>query len=144
MHEAAAWLIARGQKLWDLSELRPEEAVACAKAGQLVVGCRDGAIAAAMFLWKEDPEAWPHAAPGEALYVHKLAVTRTEAGRGWSERLLSWAGEEARRAGRPFVRLDSELRPRVLALYERAGFLRIDREPFMIGPHPVVRFERRV
>jgi GNAT superfamily N-acetyltransferase len=145
MREAAEWLIARGDKLWDLSELSDDEAIARAVTRELVIGLDGGgAVAASMYLWREDRQAWPGSKPGEALYVHKLAVRREEAGRGWSERLLFWAGDEARRLKRPFLRLDSELRPRVITLYEKAGFVRIDREPFLLGPHAIVRFERKV
>jgi GNAT superfamily N-acetyltransferase len=87
---------------------------------------------------------WPDAAPGSAFYVHRLAVRRSHAGAGWSQRLLDWAADEVRRNGRNFVRLDSEVRPRLLRLYEEAGFRRVDAEPFDTGRHQIIRFERPV
>jgi GNAT superfamily N-acetyltransferase len=80
----------------------------------------------------------------EALYVHRLAVLRSEAGKGWSRRLLDWSAQEARRRGRSYLRLDTELRPKLIALYESAGFVRVDKEPISVGTHRVVRFERPV
>ena len=87
---------------------------------------------------------WPNAMPGEALYVHRLAVRRAHAGTGLARCLLDWSADEARRHGCRFLRLDTELRPRLLALYEAAAFFRYDREPVVVGGHCVVRFQRTV
>jgi len=96
-----------------------------------------------MFLQGEDKAYWPEAPAGSAYYVHRLAVRRAAAGRGWPQRMLDWAAQRARADGRNYVRLDTELRPRLLQLYEANGFVRYDAEPIQVGPHLVVRFERR-
>ncbi|HEY1709069.1 MAG TPA: GNAT family N-acetyltransferase [Rhizomicrobium sp.] len=142
--EAAAWLIAGGRKLWDPDEIALANIELRAAAGELVLVFEGAEPVACMFLQAEDRMHWPDAMPGDAFYVHRLAVRRNHAGTGWSQRLLDWAAEEARRNGRNFVRLDSEDRPRLLRLYEDAGFRRVDAEPFDTGRHLVIRFERRV
>jgi hypothetical protein len=58
--------------------------------------------------------------------------------------MLDWAASEARRMGRPFIRLDTEMRPALLSLYENAGFRRVDPSTIKVGIHNVVRFERAV
>jgi len=96
-----------------------------------------------MYLQHEDTLYWPNAAPGSAYYVHRLAARRAQTGQGWSRRLLDWAADKARHDGRNFLRLDTEIRPRLLQHYEACGFVRFDSEPIQVGPHRVLRFERR-
>lgn len=144
MREAARWLEARGDKLWDANELRDEDIALRARRGELVIGSDDEVAVACFYLQNEDRVFWPLDDPGEALYVHRLAVRRGHAGRGWCGRLLDWAAGEARDRGCAWLRLDTELRPRLISLYELSGFARVDVVPIVLGGHRVIRFERRV
>jgi GNAT superfamily N-acetyltransferase len=144
LRQAAQWLVASGRRLWDENEIRATDVAERAAQGELVLGIDDGRAVACLYLQVEDDAFWPEARVHEALYVHRLAVLRSEAGKGWSRRLLDWAAAEARRRGHVCVRLDTELRPKLLALYESNGFVRVDDEPIKIHTHLVVRFERRV
>ena len=62
-------------------------------------------------------------ADDEALYVHRLVVKRSHAGRGIGEQLLVWAAELAAGAGRSVLRGDcmTENTP-VRHYYETLGF----------------------
>lgn len=144
LREVAQWLAERGDALWDASELTADEARLRAANGELVIAFARGEAIGCLYLQREDPELWADDAPGEALYVHRLAVIRSHAGQGLSRALLDWACNEARTRGARFVRLDTELRPRLMAHYESAGFVRVDAEPLRLREHRVVRFERRV
>ena len=144
IREAADWLIAKGEPLWGENEIRLDDLIQVARAGELVAGRIDGALAASMYLHNEDALFWPGKRAGEAFYIHRLAVARRFAGRGLSQAMLVWAEGEARRNGRPFLRLDCEPRPKLLSLYANAGFTRIDLEPVEITGHFVVRHEKRV
>jgi GNAT superfamily N-acetyltransferase len=140
----AGWLAGSGRTLWDPDELSETDIAKRARAGELVLVFDGETAVACMYLQESDAPYWPEARDGEALYVHRLAVRRSHGGRGVSRLLLEWAASEARRMGRPFVRLDTEMRPALLALYENAGFRRVDPAPIKIGTHIVVRFERIV
>jgi GNAT superfamily N-acetyltransferase len=140
--EAARWLIDRGEPLWGDEETSGEELERVARAGELVVARSHADLCACMYLHNEDRVFWPDVPPGEALYLHRLAVARHYAGRGVSLTMLDWAAREARRTGRDFLRLDCEPRPKLLALYQRAGFVPIDAGPIQVGRHFVVRHER--
>jgi GNAT superfamily N-acetyltransferase len=96
-----------------------------------------------MYLHNEDPIFWPNAIAGEALYIHRLAVARRFAGRRFSHAMLDWAAREAMSAGRDFLRLDCEPRPKLLSLYRDAGFLAVDARPIQVGVHFVVRHQKR-
>ncbi len=144
LREAAQWLDEGGRKLWDASEFTAADIAERAARGELVLGFDGAEAVACLYLQTDDDAFWPAANVHEALYVHRLAVKRAHAGKGWSRRLLDWAACEARRRGYLFVRLDTELRPKLIALYERSGFVRVDDEPIMVAGHRVVRFQRAV
>ena len=144
IHEAARWLVDKGEPLWGPNELAYDELLRVARAGELVTGRVSGQLAACMYLHNEDELFWPGKAPGEAFYIHRLAVARAFAGRGFSQAMLAWAAREARRRDRPYLRLDCEPRPKLLALYADAGFVRIDAEPITVIGHRVVRHEKRI
>ncbi|WP_169979617.1 N-acetyltransferase [Microbispora sp. H10836] len=71
-----------------------------------------------------DPEFWtPGDRPGDALYVHKLAVSRAYSGQGLGEALLDWAALRAAVHGRPYLRLDcAKDNAGLQSYYRRAGF----------------------
>jgi GNAT superfamily N-acetyltransferase len=140
----ADWLIKKGEPLWGPNETSLDELMGVTQAGELIVGRVAGEIATCMYLHDEDRLFWPQVQPGEAFYIHRLAVARDFAGRGYAHAMLDWAAHEARRRGRPFLRLDCEPRAKLLALYASAGYSRVDPKPIQVGEHFVVRHERRV
>jgi GNAT superfamily N-acetyltransferase len=142
IHEAADWLIAKGAALWGPNETSHEELVRVARDGELVTGRVAGELAACMYLHGEDTLFWPQARPGEAFYIHRLAVARKYAGRGFAQTMLRWAETETTARGRLYLRLDCEPREKLLALYASAGFTRIDPQPIRVGEHFVVRHEK--
>ena len=144
IREAADWLIAKGEPLWGSNETSYDELVRVARASELITGRVDGALAACMYLHGEDTLFWPQDKPGEAFYIHRLAVARKHAGQGLSHRMLTWAAEETHAKGRPYLRLDCEPRGKLLALYRNCGFARIDAAPIQVGEHFVVRHEKSV
>jgi GNAT superfamily N-acetyltransferase len=138
--EAGAWLEARGEHLWDLRQLTPS-ALATEVANELYVlaFARDEAVGALRFTL-EDALYWPEAIPGEAAYVHKLAVRRAWAGGKASSAMLAWTASEARRLGRAYVRLDCRAERRKLrAIYESFGFRY--HSDHRVGPNLVARYE---
>ena len=144
IREAADWLIAKGEPLWGPNETASEELTRVARDRELVIGRIDGVPATCMYLHGEDRLFWPHAAPGEAFYVHRLAVARRFAGRGFAHAMLAWAEHEVRAHGRLYLRLDCEPRAKLLALYRGAGFVPIDPKPIQVGPHFVVRHQKSI
>ena len=142
--DVCTWLESIGQPLWSPDQLGEARAREWAKAGELVVGLSNDAIVACMTLIDIDPVIWPDEIQGAALYVHKLAVTRTQAGKGWSQAMLDWAATAAAARGIGALRLDCAPRPELLRLYADCGFTRLDSEPQFIGGYHIVRFERRI
>ncbi|MFD8676321.1 GNAT family N-acetyltransferase [Streptomyces seoulensis] len=106
--EAAAWVGALGIDQWS----RPYPAdrlLATIEAGTVFM-VRDGEATAATITLTPDAEEglWTDAELSEpSLFVNKLTVARTHAGRNIGGRLLDWAGDRAYRASAQWLRLDA-------------------------------------
>jgi GNAT superfamily N-acetyltransferase len=123
LHEAAQWLEQRGMALWRDSELAPDRIREEVEAGLFHVAEADGIIGGVIMFQLEDPEFWPDAVPGEAAYLHRLAVRRRFAGGQVSSLLLDWSREKTQRLGRKYLRMDTETpRFKLREMYERYGF----------------------
>lgn len=124
LEEAHAWLCSRGEPLWNHADLLPVAIEKDVAAGQYVlVPWKTGAVATAR-VTLSDPLFWPDAALGEAVYLHRLAVRRSHAGRGVAAVVLDWCRAYARASGCAFLRLDCDAkRPRLRRVYEGSGFV---------------------
>lgn len=121
--EAAAWLIGRGEKLWEPEWLTPEKLRPVAERGELYLAWLEGEPVGTITLQWEDEPFWPDVPAGESAFFHKLAVRRGVAGHGVSRALVGWALEQARAAGKRYLRMDCAAeRPKLRAFYESLGF----------------------
>jgi GNAT superfamily N-acetyltransferase len=138
--EAAKWVDALGEVMWDTGELSPERIAAETAAGQFVLAIVDGQPAGAIRFQLEDTLFWPDLPPGDSAFVHRLVVRRRYKGQGISTALLQWAVDHARALGRTHLRLDCDKsRPKLRALYEAFGF---QFHSFrQVGPYDVARYE---
>jgi len=141
LQEAADWLVARGQPMWDAEDCSAEALARAVEAGELYLARVDGEPVGAMLLQWEDPQFWPDVPAGQSAFIHRLAVNRSVAGKGVSRALLAWAERAARRAGRRYLRLDCDpARPRLCAFYESAGFVR--HSVTEVDSYPVARYQK--
>jgi GNAT superfamily N-acetyltransferase len=140
LQEAADWLEQRGQTLWRNSELQAHRIEAEVQQGLYFLAEAPGTALGTIRFQLEDPDFWPDVPPGEAAYVHRLAVRRSAAGGQVSTALMRWAVHRTRTLGLRFLRLDTEAsRLRLRALYEDFGFRHhSDRQ---CGPYYVARYE---
>ncbi|THA81394.1 GNAT family N-acetyltransferase [Streptomyces sp. A0592] len=106
--EAAAWLAKLGSDQWS----RPYPAdrlLATIEAGTVFM-VRDGETTAATITLTSEAEGglWSSEELSEpSLFVNKLTVARTHAGRNLGGRLLDWAGDRACRSEASWLRLDA-------------------------------------
>ena len=139
--EAAQWVDAMGEVMWDVGELAPERIVAETAAGQFYLALADGEPAGAIRFQLEDQLFWPDLPDDRtSAFVHRLVVRRRFKGQGISTALLGWAVDHARALGRSYLRLDCDKsRPKLMALYEGLGF---QFHSFrQVGPYYVARYE---
>ena len=129
LQATATQLQARGRTLWPPDRLTPQHlqrhyppggwhvAWTGAAATREAVGC--------FCLLTSDPPFWPDDPPGEALYLHKLAVHPSAQGQGLAHTLLREAARVTALAGRPWLKLDTDAaRPALHHLYDSFGFER--------------------
>jgi GNAT superfamily N-acetyltransferase len=142
LQSVATWLDMAGPgKLWPASSFHLADIEELTRqSGVVVVEC-DNEVAASAYVQAKDELFWPEAVPGEALYVHKLVVGRSFGGHGLSKVLLDWIAELGRSQGCRFVRLDCPPRPKLLEVYDRAGFSRVG-ETVEVQDFVVARLQR--
>jgi GNAT superfamily N-acetyltransferase len=139
--EAARWVDALGEVMWETGELAPERIAAEVASGQFYVATVGGDPAGVIRFQLEDSLFWPDLpAVHTSAFVHRLAVSRRYKGQGVSTALLRWAVDHARELGRSHLRLDCDYsRPKLRALYESFGF---QFHSFrQVGPYYVARYE---
>jgi GNAT superfamily N-acetyltransferase len=138
--EAAQWVDALGEVMWETGELKTERIVAEIADGQFHLAIADGEPAGVIRFQLEDRLFWPDLPEDHtSAFLHRLVVKRRYKGQGISTALLQWAVDHARELGRSHLRLDcDESRPRLMALYERFGF---QFHSFrQVGPYDVARY----
>ena len=134
---------ARGEALWPPSALSAEALARQYLPEGFRLGWLDTRAAATMILLSTDPDFWPDAAPGEALYLHKLGVRPEFQGRALARRMLEAALSEAGSGGCSFLRLDTAWdRPKLRAIYDAFGFEERGRRT--VHGYDVVLYELRI
>ena len=138
--ETARWVDALGEVMWEDDELAPEHIAAEVAAGQFYVAMAGTEPAGIIRFQLTDTLFWPDLPDDDrSAFVHRLAVRRRFKGQGVSTALLGWAVGRARSLGRSYLRLDCDKsRPKLMALYERFGFIRHDFR--RVGPYHVARY----
>lgn len=122
LNDAAAWLIERGIEQWQPGQWRSERIAASISREETYLMWSDRAAVATVSLEWRDERMWPDA-PGDAGYVHRLAVARAEHGKEIGGMLLTWAEWQIANRQRRFVRLDCACdNPALRRYYEHAGY----------------------
>lgn len=141
---AASWLVDRGIRQWEPGEVGVEQVRAQAEAGEWFVHRPDDEIHGALRLLWSDPEVWGERT-NDAAYIHGLVIDRRFAGDGLGGRLLDWAEQRARDAGRSVVRLDCvETNLRLRRYYRDRGFAEVGRRDFGDTWWPVTLLEKPI
>ena len=144
LQAAAVWSARFGEQVWQASAFTLRQQEESARRGELIGGYDDGVLSACMVLQDRDALFWPDDPPGEALYVHKVAVGREAAGSGWLDALIEHAEERAVRTGAIFLRLDTLPRERMIGLYVALGFDVVDHDARRFAEGWRVRLEKRL
>jgi ribosomal protein S18 acetylase RimI-like enzyme len=141
LDEATAFVATFGFDQWQVPFPRDELQQRVRRRELYLVEVDHEPAATFTLLW-DDPFFWGERPP-DAVYLHKLAVRRSFAGRRLGERIVEWVDATAAAAGRAFVRLDTQRDdPGIRNYYERLGFeYRGERRH---PRFPAVLYERRV
>lgn len=140
--EAAGWLSRLGSDQW--SRPYPADRLLATIESGAVFMVRDGEATVATITLTPDPEEglWTEQELSEpSLFINKLTVARTHAGRNLGGRLLDWAGDRAFQASAKWLRLDAWTTNEALQRYYlRQGFehVRTVREGIAVNGGPRV------
>ena len=122
LEEAARWLASRGIRQWGPGTHSRGLLASRIGRGEVYLFVLGGRAVGTMVLQWSDEEAWGDV-PGDAGYVHGLAIRRDQAGRGMGRELLRWAEARVADAGAAYLRLDCAAENRALNdYYAGAGF----------------------
>jgi GNAT superfamily N-acetyltransferase len=106
--ESAAWLKNRGVDQWQYPVRTAAIASAIDDETVWLLDDDIGPVATVTLDTDADEMLWlPADEPQNALYLHRLVVARRAAGQTLGDRILDWAGAEAARRGRRWLRLDA-------------------------------------
>jgi GNAT superfamily N-acetyltransferase len=141
---ASAWSTSKSSFTWQPVDIGCEALAVYSDKDELF-GLIDGdELVGCMLLTHEDPVHWPDDRPGDAFYLHKLAVKRSRAGSGVGEALVDFASQETRRRRIPMLRLDTVPDTRLPEYYMRQGFLADPKGPADYAGRWLLRMEKRV
>jgi predicted N-acetyltransferase YhbS len=141
---ASAWSKLKSSFEWRAQDISVERLAAHSETGELFGWIENSKILGCMLLVPEDKVHWPDDRPGDALYVHKLAVKRSHAGSGIGEALIAFACHAAKSRGINMLRLDTVPDTRLPAYYERQGFVAEPNGPAHYAGRWLIRMQKRI
>ena len=139
---ASARAEALGSFAWTVEDVGRPAMIACARRGELFGWVSDGELLGCVLLQARDDIHWPDDPPGEALYLHKLAVEPAVSGQGIATELIEFACALAVRRGCAMVRLDTIPDTPLVSYYERHGFRADPNGPANYADRWLIRMER--
>jgi GNAT superfamily N-acetyltransferase len=129
--DTVTWLNEIEQPLWGAKEVVWDSLVKSYRIEDFRIAFCEGEPAGCMVLVDYDPFFWPDTAKGEALMIHKLAVTKSARKSGVADALMDFAKVEGTRRRVASIRLDChQYRPKLRAFYERHGFVCVGEKTF--------------
>ena len=125
--DTVKWLDELGQSLWYSEDMTWSKLSESYQIHDFYIAFSNGVPAGCMSLTDYDPFFWPDINKGEALFIHKLAVTKTARKSGVADKLIDFAKSECIARHIPTLRLDCDAtRPKQRAVYERNGFICVE------------------
>jgi GNAT superfamily N-acetyltransferase len=121
--DVAAWLAEQGTDQWQYP-VKMYNIEASVAAGSCWLAEDDGTPVGSITVdTNADPGLWTSAELADAVFVHRMLVSRSHAGSGLGQILLQHAENIGRQLGRHWLRLDAwTSNTRLHAYYQRAGF----------------------
>lgn len=134
--DAVNWLDSTGNSLWTKEQVTWAGLSRYYSAENFYLAYLDGEAVGCVALVDHDPLLWPDIQKGESLFIHKLAVKRTGAGKGVSKALIDLAKAECKDRNIKHIRLSChQFHDKVRKIYENEGFVCVD-ERCLWGKYP--------
>lgn len=132
LFDAVNWLSKSGmQNTWNESNVKWSSLSKYYKINDFYIAYQNGLPAACMALTDYDPIFWPDIPEGESLYLHKVAVKREFAGKGFSGELIDFSKKMALGCCIDSIRLNcNQHRNKLRSVYENEGFVCVGEKTF--------------
>jgi GNAT superfamily N-acetyltransferase len=126
LEEASRWLLSKGlETRWSASPVFRQNIKDNIDRGEVYVVKGVGGIIGTITLQWSDRKFWGEV-PSDAGYVHKLAIRRSNGGKGLGLRMLQWAETKARTEAKKYLRLDCLASNKTIRqYYEKAGYVHV-------------------
>ena len=125
--DAVQWMDENEMHQWESENVKWSQLSKYYEISDFYIAYNESVPAACMSLIDYDPVFWPDVPKGESLYLHKVAVVRKYAGKGFSKELIDFAKTKAENLGIYSLRLDCHKnRDKVRAAYEKQGFVCVE------------------
>jgi GNAT superfamily N-acetyltransferase len=123
LEEVGQWLLERDIYQWLPGSFRRDRIASSFELGQVYLAKQGEEVIGTLTLQWSDKLMWGDV-PGDAGYVHRLAIRHAFAGMGLGRLLLQWAEDTAASVGKHYLRLDCWTdNPALCQYYERAGYI---------------------
>ncbi len=122
LSEAANWLLSKGIDQWQPESFSRSSTAEKIRLGEVYLAKRNDESIGTITLQWSDRFFWVDD-DTDAGYVHKLAIIPTYTGTGLGRKLLEWAEQTTKAAGKNYIRLDCMYEnPKIRQYYENMGF----------------------
>ena len=135
LEDAVQWMDENGLHQWEAENVTWRNLSKYYSISDFYIAYHGESPAACMAMIDYDPFFWPDIPRGESLYLHKVAVVRQYAGKGFSQELIDFVKTRAKNLGIHSLRLDCHKdRQKVRAVYEKQGFVCVE-EKMLFGSY---------
>lgn len=130
--DAVNWMSKSGQQnQWNDSNVKWSNLSKSYKINNFYIAYENVLPTACMALTDYDPIYWTNIPKGESLYLHKVAVKRAFAGKGFSKELIDFTKNLALSYCINAIRLNcNQHRNKLRAVYENEGFICVEEKTF--------------
>ena len=145
--EATNWLISQDDEMWPHDWFTRENMLKFMdeREGDLYLAIIDDDPVGTVILSRGNVIYWTGPESDEALYVNRLAIRRSAAGKGVAKAMLDWCAKQATVAGKKSLRLHcSAKRPKLCTFYDSAGFTRTGPDTIEHGTFLCAHYEMQV
>lgn len=141
LNDSAAWLNSINQQMWKHEDITSEELLKKYRIDDMKLCYEKGNLIGVYILQWYDPLFWASLQKGESGILHKLAVCRKFAGKGYGSKLIQSAELMCKDHNTKWLRLNcGTFRDRLRNFYESNGFKIVDR--VFINNRDQIRYEK--
>lgn len=141
LHDSAVWLNSINQPMWKYEDITSEELLKKYRAEDMKLCYEQGKLIGAYVLQWYDPLFWASLQENESGILHKLAVCRESAKKGYGSKLIESAELICKERNIKWLRLNcGTFRNKLRDFYESNGFKMVDR--VFIDNRDQIRYEK--